>query len=385
MTQKVTSNSITSVDVSKLSGDHTSATYGQNLTGINDGIIESASDPTASSNPAGGLGTLWVNYTSGEMYNLTNASTNSNYWTNVGGKSGDIFYSYTGADGQIGTQYGYCGFGEDHTGGIERFAFASSTSGSNFSTPSETSGWSVTSTTSSKTHGYAASFVTYNSATGHNRFSKFAFSNGSYSGGIDTLSYTPVWPGSCQSATHGFLLGGLGQSRFDRYQFSNDQNQGQWGSLQIAMAGTAGSNDGTHGYWLGGTNNSGPYFTYIGRFEFATQNSQAGVGNLLTGHFEIAAVNDTTHTYYAGSAAPHTSNIKKFAFASSVTIASHGTLHNNIWNGYTCGHSNTTHGYFTGGYSAGTKIQRFAWSSNTTAALAGSLTNSRYRMRGWQK
>ena len=95
MTQKVTSNSIESVDASKLSGDHTNATDGQNLTGINDGIIESASDPTASSNPTGGLGTLWVNYTSGEMYNLTNASPNANYWTNVGGQSGDIFYQYS--------------------------------------------------------------------------------------------------------------------------------------------------------------------------------------------------------------------------------------------------------------------------------------------------
>ena len=119
MTQKVTSNSIESVDASKLSGDHTNATDGQNLTGINDGIIESASDPTASSNPTGGLGTLWVNYTSGEMYNLTNASPNANYWTNVGGQSGDIFYQYSYQGAVAGFSVG----GETHQTDCQKWSF----------------------------------------------------------------------------------------------------------------------------------------------------------------------------------------------------------------------------------------------------------------------
>ena len=90
MTQKVSSNSIVSLSASKLTGPHSNATDGSNLTNINDGMIESASDPTTSSNPTSGLGTLWINHTSGEMYCCTNAATNANVWTNVGDGSGDI-------------------------------------------------------------------------------------------------------------------------------------------------------------------------------------------------------------------------------------------------------------------------------------------------------
>ena len=90
MTQKVSSNSIVSLDTSKLTGPHSNATDGSNLTNINDGMIESASDPTTSSNPNSGLGTLWVNHTSGEMYCCTDATTNANVWTNVGDGTGNI-------------------------------------------------------------------------------------------------------------------------------------------------------------------------------------------------------------------------------------------------------------------------------------------------------
>ncbi len=90
MTQKVSSNSIVSLNVSKLTGPHSNATDGSNLTNINDGMIESASDPTTSSNPNSGLGTLWINHTSGEMYCCTDATTNANVWTNVGAGTGDV-------------------------------------------------------------------------------------------------------------------------------------------------------------------------------------------------------------------------------------------------------------------------------------------------------
>ena len=90
MTQKVSSNSIVSLDTSKLTGPHSNATDGSNLTNINDGMIESASDPTTSSNPHSGLGTLWINHTSGEMYCCTDATTNANVWTNVGAGTEDV-------------------------------------------------------------------------------------------------------------------------------------------------------------------------------------------------------------------------------------------------------------------------------------------------------
>jgi len=50
----------------------------------------SASDPSVTSNPASGVGHVWVNSTSGETYVLTNATANANVWTNIGEGTGGI-------------------------------------------------------------------------------------------------------------------------------------------------------------------------------------------------------------------------------------------------------------------------------------------------------
>jgi hypothetical protein len=58
-------------------------------------FITSSSDPTISANPAGGVGSLWINSTSGEVYVCTSATTNANDWVNVGEGTGNIFAPYT--------------------------------------------------------------------------------------------------------------------------------------------------------------------------------------------------------------------------------------------------------------------------------------------------
>jgi hypothetical protein len=64
---------------------------GSGLTGI-ESFTKSASDPTITTN--GTLGDVWVNTTSGEMYVLTDATTDANTWTNVGEGSGNILPQY---------------------------------------------------------------------------------------------------------------------------------------------------------------------------------------------------------------------------------------------------------------------------------------------------
>ena len=65
------------------------------------GPFTSASDPTKTSNKA--AGTEWLNTTSGEMYVCTNATTDSNIWTNVGDGSGNVEPHGPGQ----GDSYGY--------------------------------------------------------------------------------------------------------------------------------------------------------------------------------------------------------------------------------------------------------------------------------------
>ena len=62
------------------------------------GITKSASDPSETTNPTGGIGTIWLNTTSGEMFSLTDATTNANVWTNIGDGTGipETYISATG-------------------------------------------------------------------------------------------------------------------------------------------------------------------------------------------------------------------------------------------------------------------------------------------------
>ena len=66
------------------------AVDGSLLTGIPSSFTKSASDPVITTNPAGGVGTLWINTTSGEAYCCTDATAGENVWTNIGVGSGDV-------------------------------------------------------------------------------------------------------------------------------------------------------------------------------------------------------------------------------------------------------------------------------------------------------
>jgi hypothetical protein len=63
---------------------------GSALTDIPYPIIKSSVDPTVNENPGNGLGTLFLNHTTGNMWALTNATTDQNVWTNVGSGTGHV-------------------------------------------------------------------------------------------------------------------------------------------------------------------------------------------------------------------------------------------------------------------------------------------------------
>ena len=66
------------------------AVDGSQLTNVDPGFTQSTSDPTVSTNPSGGVGSVWFNKTSGEAYICTDATAGANVWTNVGAGSGDV-------------------------------------------------------------------------------------------------------------------------------------------------------------------------------------------------------------------------------------------------------------------------------------------------------
>jgi hypothetical protein len=95
------------------------AVSGVALTGIVSST-KSASDPTISTNPSGGVGTVWQNTTSGNMFICTDATAGENVWTNIGAGSGNV----VPYDGQ-GTQYGYaCGGYNGKNGPTSHYGYA---------------------------------------------------------------------------------------------------------------------------------------------------------------------------------------------------------------------------------------------------------------------
>ena len=129
------------------------------LTGIVTATI-SASDPTISTNPSGGVGTEWLNSTSGEMYICTDATTGANVWKNVGEGTGSI-----GVFG--GETYGYVCGGQSGP--------------SNWSPPH---------------------FVS-------DQISKFAFASGNASDTTANLAVEVRYQSSHSSTTHGYSVTGL--------------------------------------------------------------------------------------------------------------------------------------------------------------------------------
>ena len=75
------------------------AVDGSQLTNLPSDITKSTSEPAADTNPSGGVGTLWLRTTTGEMYCLTDATTDANVWTNIGDGTGVQPFTYMTATG----------------------------------------------------------------------------------------------------------------------------------------------------------------------------------------------------------------------------------------------------------------------------------------------
>ena len=79
----------TGVTSSKLTGN-LPAISGASLTNLPSLFTKSTNDPTITTNPSGGVGTLWLRTSTGEMYCCTDATSNANVWVNIGSGSGNI-------------------------------------------------------------------------------------------------------------------------------------------------------------------------------------------------------------------------------------------------------------------------------------------------------
>ena len=338
-------------------------------------ITKSSSDPTVSTNPSGGVGTVFLNTTSGEMYACTDATAGANVWTNIGGGSGDI-QQFLAA----GTLNGYFAGLFD----INKISFASSTT--NASDHGDlTTARNRAAGASSTTHAYTMSG--YNGSANVNIIDKFAFGSSANATDVGDVTVSRRNEQGAGSSTHGYCVGGRNgglNTTIDKVSYSTDGNATDVGDLTNASEHMVGSSSETHGYAVGGHTNA-PGTTTVRKFAFASDGNSTNAGSLAQGNWGGGGHNTTAHGFYsggqsAGSMGGVTSYIHTYAYASDGTSTQHGNL---VTAQTVCtGNSSTTYGYVGGqgtGYSGtvGTNhIQRFSFSDASSKNDVGDLTTS---------
>ena len=388
MTQKLTNTMFTgTLASSKLTGAFGS-NDGSALTGLGgSGATISASDPTISTNPAGGVGTLWSNSTSGDLFCCTGATSNANVWVNVGSGIGDI---------EPAVYYGFSSGGRSPTadiGTIQRYAFASSSSAAGFGNLSVTR-YTGESGTSSATHGYVAGGYNNTINAPDGTIDKFTFASSSNATDVGDCVNTGNVRSGVSSTTHGYTGGGPGPTgaNIEKYSFSTNGNATVTATMSQARSGLAGVSGPTRGYFAGGRIGS-TYQNDIESITFSSDTANGDIGSLSGTRRTASGHQTTTYGYVVGGllSGPHavTNIVDSFAFASTVTTTDVGDLV--TARAQAAPASSTTHGYTAGGGISpeGTNVStieryQFASGSAITSSSVGNLTVACYAASGHQ-
>ena len=374
-----------------LGGSGLPAVDGSLLTGIVSHTT-SASDPTVSTNPSGGVGSEWINSTSGKQFICTDATAGANVWKCSGGGSGNVQPWYF--QGLIaGYTYGGYNGPAARTAGYDKHSFTSdgnSTDVGNMATGNPgRSNWAGC---SSETHGYqcagyAAGTYSPNTADVIEKHGFVAEGNCVDVG--DLVNGPKITMSSTSFATHGYCAGGYRAANdpsgpaaayddIERFAYASDGNSVDCGDLLTIRDSACGHSDVGAGYGYSAGGHDGGYSNRIERYAHASNAAGADVGDLTSSGPDRSASCSETHGYLGGGYEGQTSDvIEKYAFGSSSNATDVGNLL--YWNQYACGISSTTHGYNIGGGWSGAGgwsnyIMKFSFTTDGNATDVGDLT-----------
>ena len=344
---------------------------GAALTGGPDGYTESTSDPVITTNPSTGVGTLWINKSSGEAFCLTDATANENVWTNIGGGIGDVKPYEFGGDI---SGYNCGGEPPSYRNTIEKFSFTSL--GNSTDVSDMTVARRSPQGSSSPTHGY-------NAAGGFpdmNVIDKCPFASDANATDVGDTTVSQVQGGGHSSETHGYSAGGqdgpAASNVIDKYPFASDTNATDIGNLSSGKYGQGAQSSITHGYQSGGYNGSSRT-TFIDKFSFSsgTQNASAYSGVITQSRSYMNGASSATHGYTMGGFTPtHVNTIDKFSFASEGNATDVGDM--TTTSRGASAQSSTTYGYNSGGYNGSAYvnvIDYFSFSTDGNATDVGDL------------
>jgi len=346
------------------------------------GVVKNANDPVVTTNPANGLGTVWANTTSGEMYVCTDATANANVWTNVGPGTGNVDWN------GWGTQYGYITGGHGPSGDQNQIGKHSFTSDSNATDVGDlTAANHANCGSQDLTHGYIVGGLSGGPCT--NVVQRITFANASNSSNVGTLTVARAIGGGASSRTHGYIAGGDNNSTspsnsginvIEKFAFSASTTGSDIGDLSANKSSASGVMSQTHGYIRGGRISS-TYNNVIERWPFASDTNSSDVGDCITagGNFGFNGQNSKTHGYCAGGdGTGNSTRLQKHAFSASANATGVGTLAVATTPG--AGTSSTTNGYTSGSGDsapATNNIQKFSFSSDGNASNIADLTVNR--------
>jgi len=360
-TWKVTNDMVEALSSSKLTGA-LPAIDGSNLTGIS-GFPDttSASDPATNTNPAGGIGTTWMNSTDGELFVCTDTTTDNNVWTNVGAGTGNIQpYSFQG------TNYGYFyGSASVTSAGIEKVNLNSDENSTDVGDQS-VSRTAYTACTS-VTHGYCCG-----GNGGTDVIDKLLFTAEGIMVDVGNLALARTYCSGESSETDGYVSG---NTNIDKFSFSSDGDATDWADLSNTRNGWNGTNSDTHGYHTGGYDVPFGYFDTIDKFPFASQVNATDIGNLLSVINQNAASGSTTYGYSMGGYNPSSNVTQKWAYASDGDATNVGDLTVARFCAASC--SSTAFGYVGGGNTGPAHtnvIDKTSFSSDVNSFAVGDMS-----------
>ena len=348
------------------------------LTGIVSATI-SASDPTISTNPSGGVGTEWLNSTSGEMYICTDATAGANVWTNVGAGSDNIQpWLFQG------TQYGYhFGSNDQDNGSVNKYSFTSDGNATDVATVTVSRNTWVGFT--AETHGYLAG----GDGGGGNVIDRIEYASDSSMSDVGDMITARRSSGGSNNETYGYIHGGYRASPaatvdvIERFQMAASASGADVGDLTVARNYPGGNSDvgNNYGYCVAGYPSGN---NVIDRYQMVASANATDVGDLIQPQASMASQSTETYGYQSGGGEPSQSNyIRKFAFGSSVTSTDTGNL--TVARFDTCGTSSTTYGYSAGGIwpdALNTTIDKFSFAADSDATDVGDLAQAGGRYNG---
>ena len=342
------------------------------MTGVSS-ATKSSSDPTISTNPSTGLGTKWINTTSGEIFILTDATAGANVWTSTGGTSGNV-----APDVYQGTVEGYsCGSSASPTNTIQKFSFT--TDGNATDVGDMASGANGAGCTHSNTLGY----IVGGGGSGRQNIEKFTFASGGNSVAMSAVLLANAAFGSTAcTADFGYHMGSDYPSEtnvIQKWSHTADSNATDVGNLLTVKGRNAGASDISGGYGYSAGDGPASYLNVIERFSFSSDGNSVDVGDMTTARGGAGA-SSLTHGYvlggYAGGGDENI--IDKYAFASSANGVDIGNL--TVGGYWGNGTSSTNHGYLCGGDGRNTTIDKtaFATDGNSTDVgdTVGTTTNT---------